>query len=84
MRARKCVLCHYATEAIDSILYGLELNEPEAITPTKRDWHNCSKVNYLELLSCVLMETLRLMLMLIFCVLIAPQHKAPDGVGASH
>lgn len=36
MWARKCVLCHYATEATDFTLYWLKLNEPEAITPAKR------------------------------------------------
>lgn len=40
-------------------------------------------VNYLELLSCALVETPRLILMLIFCVLIALQHKALDGAGTS-
>lgn len=82
MWARKCVLCHYATEATDFTLYWFKLNEPEAITPVKKD-HNYANVNYLELLSCAPLETPRLILMLIFCVLIALQHKALDGVGTS-
>ena len=84
MWGRKCVLCHYATEAIDFILYWFKLNEPEAITPAKEDWHNRADVNYLELLSCTLVETPRLILMLILCVLIAPQHKVLDGVRHFH
>lgn len=34
-------------------------------------------MNRLELLSCGAVETPRLVLMLIFCVLIALQHKSP-------
>lgn len=48
----------------------------------KKD-HNYADVNYLELLSCAPVETPRLILMLIFCVLIALQHKTLDGVGTS-
>lgn len=38
---------------------------------------NYVDVNYLELLSCAPVETPRLILMLIFCVLIALQHTKP-------
>lgn len=83
MRARKCVLCHCATEAVDSILYRRKPSKPEAITPAKEDWQNHVDVNYLELLSCALVESPRLILMLIFCVLIALPCKALDGSGTS-
>ena len=43
----------------------------------KKKIHNYAGVNYLELLSCAPVETPRLILMLIFCVLIALQHKSP-------
>lgn len=36
MWARKCVLCHYATEATDFTLHRFKLNEPETITPVKK------------------------------------------------
>lgn len=78
MWARKCVLCHYASEATDFTSYWFRLNEPEAITQVKKKKdHNYAGVNYLELLSCAPVETPRLILMLIFCVLIALQHKSP-------
>lgn len=64
MWARKCALYHSATEAIDFFSYWFQQNEPEAITPVKEDWH--ADVNHLELLSCALVETPRLILMLIF------------------
>lgn len=84
MWARKCVLCHYATGAIDFIFYWFKLNEPEAITPTKEDWHSHANVNYLELLRCAVVETPRPILMLIFCVLIALRNKVLDGAGTSN
>ena len=80
MWARKCVLCHYASVATDFTSYWFRLNEPEAITQVKKKKkkiHNYAGVNYLELLSCAPVETPRLILMLIFCVLIALQHKSP-------
>lgn len=49
----------------------------EAITPVKNRERDGADMNCLELLSCGAVETPRLILVLIFCVLIALQHKSP-------
>lgn len=43
----------------------------------KKNKKDGADMNRLELLSCGAVETPRLVLMLIFCVLIALQHKSP-------
>lgn len=68
MWTRKCVLCHYATESIDLTLPRRTPGNYSA--PNQIDTRSAA-VNYLELLSCVPMEAPRLILMLIFCGLIA-------------
>lgn len=77
MRARKCVLCHYAP-ASDFTFHRFKLNEARGnYSSGKKKERDHADMNCLELLSCGAVETPRLILVLIFCVLIAPQHKSP-------